>query len=591
MASSRWTNDVLDQASREGDDPTVRPNADDLAAQVMQHAQGIRRQNELLQVVDLLMASTALALTEKSALRQKLGEFSPEALQYFEPAPAPDWVDVEKLRLGSKLWRDNSLACVGALYSLSLPACYLCKGGVPALYATAKLAKHAYIFQRVYETGVFADDVLDEGGFQVLEDYTQGQDELYLEVLKDVDPGGGWAGGRAGTLARQSGEAPPPGLAARVEEEARRRRPPKRFLWGRGFLSARKVRFLHASIRFMLLNPDKLPSRPAAGTGQDDTRTLTDQFANLRQHWDHEAYGVPINQEQLAMVLLTFGYMIPLGLERWGCRIPRPEKEAFLHLWKVIGHVMGIREDLMTDDWDEAKVLLDTILARQAGPSEFAPHLTSALMDFMRDYLPHLPAGLRQRLAAHPIIDQLSQIDPRYPEIVLPAEDYRASQKPLPRLAYGAVTLGLRLYYRVRNRVVGTVPVVGDALLSALHRSSEEIIESWRDQFRRRPFEISGGYAWVHRRGVNAETEKALMRWRSRLFNNLGFAVALLFLAAGLLVAGAAAVVLPASVLATKWSLAKGLGLGALASGLLSWTWMTWQLPRVFAKRPDTAAR
>jgi hypothetical protein len=252
---------------------------------------------------------------------------------------------------------------------------------------------------------------------------------------------------------------------------------------------------------------------------------------------------------------------------------------------------MGIREDLMTDDWDEAKVLLDTILARQAGPSEFAPHLTSALMDFMRGYLPHLPSGLRQRLAAHPIIDQLSQIDPRYPEIVLPAEDYRASQKPLHRLAYGALTLGLRLYYRVRNRVVGTVPVVGDALLSALHRSSEEIIESWRDQFRRRPFEISGGYAWVHRRGVNAETEKALMRWRSRLFNNLGFAVALLFLASGLLVAGAFAVVLPASVLATKWSLAKGLGLGAVASGLLSWTWMTWQMPRVFAKRPDTAAR
>ena len=212
-------------------------------------------------------------------------------------------------------------------------------------------------------------------------------------------------------------------------------------------------------------------------------------------------------------------------------------------------------------------------------------------MDFMRDYLPHLPAGLRQRLAAHPIIDQLSQIDPRYPEIVLPAEDYEASQKPLHRLAYGAITLGLRVYYRVRNRVVGTVPVVGDALLSALHRSSEEIIESWRDQFRRRPFEMSGGYAWVHRRGVNPETEKALMRWRSRLFNNLGFAVALLFLAAGLLVAGAVAAVLPASVLATKWSLAKGLGLGALASGLLSWTWMTWQLPRVFAKRPDTTAR
>jgi hypothetical protein len=289
------------------------------------------------------------------------------------------------------------------------------------------------------------------------------------------------------------------------------------------------------------------------------------------------------------MVLLTFGYMIPLGLERWGCRIPRPQKDAFLHLWKVVGHVMGIREDLMTDDWDEAKVLLDTILARQAFPSDAAKHMTGALMDFMRAYLPHLPAGLRQRLPAHPIIDQLSQMDPRYPEMILPAEDCAAARKPLHRLAYGAFTLGLRLYYRVRNRVVGTVPVVGDALVSALHRSSEELIESWRDQFRRRPFEVSGGYAWVHRRGATPHTEQALMRWRSRLFNNLGLAVLLLFLAVGLVLAGAAVSVLPASLLAAKWSWAKGLGLGAVVSVALSWLWMNWQLPRVLAKRPDAS--
>jgi hypothetical protein len=591
MASSRWTQEMLDEAGRQGDDPTVRPNADDLAAQVMSSAAGIHRQNELLQLVDLLMGSTALALTEKSVLRQKLAEFPPEALRYFEPAPAPDWLDERKLRAGAELWRDNSLACVGALYALSLPACYLCEEGVPALYATAKLENRQYIFQRVYETGLFADDVLDEGGFQVLEDYTP---ELYLEVLKDLDPEGDWTAAHGGRLTRAGGDASPD-LGARVAEEARKRR--RRFLWGRGFLAARKVRFLHASIRFMLLNPDKLPQRPAEGPGASGSAPHgpTAQRDYLRQQWSRRPVrderlrdNPPINQEQLAMVLLTFGYMIPLGLERWGCRIPRPQKDAFLHLWKVVGHVMGIREDLMTDDWDEAKVLLDTILARQAFPSDAAKHMTSALMDFMRAYLPHLPAGLRQRLPAHPIIDQLSQMDPRYPDMILPAEDCAAARKPLHRLAYGAITLGLRLYYRVRNRVVGIVPVVGDALVSALHRSSEELIASWRDQFRRRPFEVSGGYAWVHRRGASPQTEKALMRWRSRLFNNLGFAVLLLFLAVGLGLAAAVVSVLPASLLAAKWSWAKGLGLGAVVSVALSWLWMNWQLPRVLAKRPDT---
>jgi hypothetical protein len=249
---------------------------------------------------------------------------------------------------------------------------------------------------------------------------------------------------------------------------------------------------------------------------------------------------------------------------------------------------MGIREDLMTDDWDEAKVLLDTVLARQAYPSDAAKLMTTTLMDVVRDFLPHLPAGLRQRLPAHPIIDQLRQIDPRYPEMILAPEDYAASQKPLHRLAYGAITLGLRLYYRIRSRVAGAVPVFGDSLLASLHRSSEEIIESLRDQFRRRPFEVSGGFAWAHRRGATPQTEHALMRWRSRLFNNLAFAVFLLFLAVGLLLAVAVVAVLPESVLAAKWSLAKQLGLGAAGSAILSWLWMRWQMPRVFSKRPDT---
>ncbi len=122
---------------------------------------------------------------------------------------------------------------------------------------------------------------------------------------------------------------------------------------------------------------------------------------------------------------------------------------------------------------------------------------------------------------------------------------------------------------------MGTVPVVGDALVSALHRSSEELIESWRDQFRRRPFEVSGGYAWVHRRGATPQTEQALMRWRSRLFNNLGFAVLLLFLAVGLAPGGGGRLG-PARVGPRREVVAgrRGSGLGAVGSVALSWLWM-----------------
>ena len=36
----------------------------------------------------------------------------------------------------------------------------------------------------------------------------------------------------------------------------------KRYLWGKGYITAKKVRFLHASMRYMLLNPSAV-SPPA----------------------------------------------------------------------------------------------------------------------------------------------------------------------------------------------------------------------------------------------------------------------------------------------------------------------------------------
>ena len=57
-------------------------------------------------------------------------------------------------------------------------------------------------------------------------------------------------------------------------------------MWGRGFLAARKVRFLHASIRFMLLNADKLPHRPAEAhhEGAGAKHGPSGQRDYLRQH-------------------------------------------------------------------------------------------------------------------------------------------------------------------------------------------------------------------------------------------------------------------------------------------------------------------
>jgi hypothetical protein len=579
---ARWTEELLDEASRQGDDPTVHPNADDLATGVMSHADGVHRYNHLLEVADVLLGAPALALTKDSALRRHLEAFSPEALRYFEPAPAPRWVDEARLRTASHLWEDNSVAAIAALYALSLPCTYLYRNGVPALYETGKLSRHEYIFQRIHETGLFVDDVMSLGGIEVLTDYVPEEERLYLDTLQELDAQGDWKRAPRGGFVRGAGDGGEvSGLGTRVEQEVAKRKPVNRFLWGRGFLTARKVRFLHSSIRFMLLNHDKMRHQAPGGS---EPQTLTDRLSDGRA-WNSE-YGAPINQEELAFGLLSFGYLIPAGLEHWGCRISRETKEAFLHLWRVIGHVMGIREDLMTDDWDEATDLLALVMKRQAGHSDYGEHLTDALMDFARSYFPHLSTGLKRRLPAHMIVDQLGRMNSAYPAMILPADVLKDATRMAPRALFNLLMLWIRFYYQVQHGFLSRVPLAGETMLAALHRASEELIESWRDQFRRQPFDLSGNMAWVRRRGADKETEARLQGWRRKVFNNLAFAIVCLFAMVALLAAAGAVAAVPAGLVAQKWPIVKALGLGSLFSAIVAWAWLTLRMPRVFESRP-----
>src|SRR5581483_558278 len=89
-----------------------------------------------------------------------------------------------------------------------------------------------------------------------------------------------------------------------------------------GWDAARRVRLMHAAVRWMILN------RP----GID---------------WDTSAYGVPINQEDLLLTLLTFTEVMFEVFDRTGIDYSEREADDYLHLWSYVGHVLGIRPDLL----------------------------------------------------------------------------------------------------------------------------------------------------------------------------------------------------------------------------------------------------
>lgn len=87
-----------------------------------------------------------------------------------------------------------------------------------------------------------------------------------------------------------------------------------------GFKAALKVRMLHAQVRLML---DRSPA------------------------WRHSDWGLPINQADLVATNILFSGVYVTGLRVLGLNISREEAEGVIHLWRYIGYLMGVDENLL----------------------------------------------------------------------------------------------------------------------------------------------------------------------------------------------------------------------------------------------------
>ncbi len=151
---------------------------------------------------------------------------------------------------------------------------------------------------------------------------------------------------------------------------------------GDGIRSAQKVRLLHSAIRHIIEHDERWRSR-----------------------WD-PAWGTPINQEDLAGTLMTFSLQILRGMKKFKIPMTIDDEEAYLHAWKVVGHIMGVQDRLLPADMAQANELAERIFARQKGSSEAGTELTAALLAFMKErmrfrFLGNVPAAMiRQSIDA-----------------------------------------------------------------------------------------------------------------------------------------------------------------------------------------------
>ena len=178
---------------------------------------------------------------------------------------------------------------------------------------------------------------------------------------------------------------------------------------GSGIRTAQKVRLMHAGVR-----------------------CLIGQYPGWKPEFD-----LPINQEDLAGTLLSFSAITIAGLERLGYVLSNEEIEGYLHAWKVVGHILGIRPEMLPVDYADAKALSARIAARQFAACEEGQYMTRALVQLLQHIIPgNLFDAVPELLMRHFLGDRTADL-----LAVAPERTAQILTGPLQLLAHTGSTL------------------------------------------------------------------------------------------------------------------------------------------------------
>ncbi|PXY38407.1 oxygenase MpaB family protein [Prauserella flavalba] len=120
-----------------------------------------------------------------------------------------------------------------------------------------------------------------------------------------------------------------------------------------GYASALRVRLVHAHVRAAM---------------------------NRRSDWDYVAWDRPVNQVQTVGTLLLFSLVYVLGMQLLGVRYTERERADILHLWRYVGWLMGVDEEILPATEEDAWRLLWLLATTEFIPDDDSKRLAAALL-------------------------------------------------------------------------------------------------------------------------------------------------------------------------------------------------------------------
>jgi hypothetical protein len=305
--SSKWTNEFLDEMRKQGD-----PLADKAAAALFDATKGHSQAEVAAFITSFISHDFVKSWKEKSVIPDP-----PELIKYFEEFDEFKLTqkEIEYLEKGSEIFDKHGPWITFSLGVRSLLKQYAHTKAIEVLRLTTLLVKH--VNRRILETMQFVLDVMAIGWDTTT---PTGEKKLNLDH---------------------------PGL-----------------------MSIKKLRLVHAMIRYRLLHK---------------------MYDTSLGDYDERILGHPINQEDMVFAIHTFSLEIIEGLREMRIAISDEEAENYFQCWKIIGRGLGVSRELEPENYADAMALQNLIYERHFTiPNSVGPVLSQALMGWFTGAIPLL---------------------------------------------------------------------------------------------------------------------------------------------------------------------------------------------------------
>jgi hypothetical protein len=109
---------------------------------------------------------------------------------------------------------------------------------------------------------------------------------------------------------------------------------------------------------------------------------------------------------------MTFSWVTLDALDTIGILVTPQEREAYIHTWNVVGHLLGLERRMLPESFDDAGRLWARVAERQHQPSTEGQELTRALLQMLEYTLPGtafdgLPSSIMRHLMGNDVADML----------------------------------------------------------------------------------------------------------------------------------------------------------------------------------------